>query len=494
MKMKQPSQQRWMPEWLHDSLLKIQPTGKTWLVGGAIRDSLLKRTTSDFDFVVEGDSLKIARQLANNLTGDYYVLDRNRKMGRVIIAHGQVEPFHIDFAPLIDSGIERDLEQRDFTINALAVDPGSPKKVIDPCGGIQDLKDKIIRQCSHDSIQNDPIRGYRAIRFAVQFNARIEKQTLENIRKHSSAIEEISLERLRDEFFRILRLSNPGTALRLIDHLNLYTNFAGIFDLPSAPSPESLECRIQRIDRLISLFQMIGGEFEPESSIGLILGEARLRLGKFQDKVVDYLAIEKSQGRTISQLLLLTVLLVSKDDTLSVDSDSSELQGSQMGSTAIRSIANSMRLSSSESNWLGRAIASFQPQILQRVSTQDSIFPFLRRAKDAAPAVVLLALAEFLSQSVLPVDQDRWSAQVRGAEDLLDAYWSDRFQELQHSQYLRGADLMKHLGIEAGPEIGRILEILREAQFMGEINSKEEAIAMARQVLEGTSNEQNQLD
>ena len=100
----------------------VPPSMKIYLVGGAVRDVLLGRKISDFDFSVEGLVRPIGKHIANELNGAYYVLDDEREMVRVIVPDETTGQFGIDIALMSGNDIEDDLRERDFTFNAMAIE------------------------------------------------------------------------------------------------------------------------------------------------------------------------------------------------------------------------------------------------------------------------------------------------------------------------------------------------------------------------------------
>ncbi len=106
-----------------------------YLVGGAVRDSLLLKPCSDFDLVCHSDSERIARSFANENNGVFFVLDGERNTYRVLINTSPSSMTVFDFAAMRGVDIREDLSLRDFTINAMAVDLLAPEVVIDPFKG-----------------------------------------------------------------------------------------------------------------------------------------------------------------------------------------------------------------------------------------------------------------------------------------------------------------------------------------------------------------------
>ena len=134
-----------------------------YLVGGVVRDAYLRRPTTDIDIAVDGDAVGLARRVADWLGGDIFVMDRERGVARVLATRAD-ERLSLDFARFRGHTLEQDLQDRDFTMNAMAVDlHGDLQVLIDPLGGLTDLRRKVLRCCSSRSFADDPVRMLRAV-------------------------------------------------------------------------------------------------------------------------------------------------------------------------------------------------------------------------------------------------------------------------------------------------------------------------------------------
>ena len=144
----------------------LPPNQEIYLVGGAVRDVLLGRSSHDLDFAVPGDGIKLARRVANKMKGAFYPLDHERDTGRVVLIHADETRTVMDFATFRGENIEADLRDRDFTLNAIAYNLQTAS-VFDPLNGASDLLAKHIRACTAESLTNDPVRVLRAVRLAA---------------------------------------------------------------------------------------------------------------------------------------------------------------------------------------------------------------------------------------------------------------------------------------------------------------------------------------
>ncbi|MBU1877986.1 MAG: polynucleotide adenylyltransferase, partial [Chloroflexi bacterium] len=144
---------------------------EAYLVGGPVRDMLLGRPPHDLDFVItRGDSLALARALADELDEPFVLLDERFGTGRVVIRHPAPStnlPIYLDLNRLRAPTLREDLADRDFTVNAIAAalqwaDDPAPAHLVDPFGGQRDLDRRLIRAVSAPAFRHDPLRMLRA--------------------------------------------------------------------------------------------------------------------------------------------------------------------------------------------------------------------------------------------------------------------------------------------------------------------------------------------
>jgi tRNA nucleotidyltransferase (CCA-adding enzyme) len=209
-----------------------------YVVGGFVRDLLLDAPTLDMDLVVEGDAIKLARQLARRINAR---TRSHRRFGTAkIILEGREAEFGIpslDFAaarvefyahsaalPEVESSsIKADLHRRDFTINTLAIrlDSGHYGRLLDFYGGEQDLRDELIRVLHSLSFIEDPTRIMRAARFEQRLGFEIEPRTAELIDNARPMLSRVTGERIRHELYLILREWEPERVLCRLDALEV---------------------------------------------------------------------------------------------------------------------------------------------------------------------------------------------------------------------------------------------------------------------------------
>ncbi len=188
---------------------------KAYLVGGAVRDSLLNRQTNDYDFVVFGDSELFAKMISSEFLCKTISFKKKLKTFRIFCNLKT-----IDISEPRGSTLEEDLRKRDFTINSIAYDLDYDR-FIDPMNGIRDIERKIIKANSEQSILDDPLRILRGFRLGAQFRFDIEPKTLRSFDEKISLLKTVSKERITGELKLFFELNETFAYLLLMDKVGL---------------------------------------------------------------------------------------------------------------------------------------------------------------------------------------------------------------------------------------------------------------------------------
>jgi tRNA nucleotidyltransferase (CCA-adding enzyme) len=202
-----------------------------YLVGGVVRDLLLKRPNLDIDLVVRGNAVELAKQLAAANKAAITVHPRFQTATlkwdkwRVDLATARSEHYTRPGAlPTVHAGdIDLDLARRDFTINALAVwlIPNRWGEVIDLYNSREDLEKGLVRILHEDSFIDDATRIWRALRYEQRLGFKIEPKTLRLLKRDTGMMETISADRVRHELELILKEEFPEKVIRRADSLKV---------------------------------------------------------------------------------------------------------------------------------------------------------------------------------------------------------------------------------------------------------------------------------
>jgi len=200
------------------ALLQLNPEPVCCLVGGAVRNALCGEPVHDFDLATDYDPTTLSRALAAALAGHWFWLDRARRQSRVLLPTGD----YVDFAPFRGVDLAADLSERDFTINAIALNLTDPlDRLADPLNGIDDLKARYLRCCSDAVLISDPLRILRGCRFVAGYGLKVLPETLCLLHQATGLLAEAAGERIRNELSLLLQLPAPDAGLHLMAELGL---------------------------------------------------------------------------------------------------------------------------------------------------------------------------------------------------------------------------------------------------------------------------------
>lgn len=447
---------------------------EAYFVGGLVRDELLGRVVKrDLDLAVDGDAAELARAFADAIGGAFYLMDEEHNVARVILGDT-----YVDFAQLRGT-LRDDLATRDFTINAMARQLGS-NELFDPFHGQKHLALKQICAVSDEAFQSDPVRLLRALRFAGELDFTLGAHTEKLIRRDAHLLAFASLERVRDEFFKMLALPHPSGVLRQMDDLGLLAALL--------PEVAALKGVTQSAPHAYDVFEHTCRVLD---ELELIQADeyAEVANGECAAELQTHFAQLVSADRARGVLLRLAALLhdIGKPPTRTVDDTGAihfyahESRGAEMSDAVLRRL----RLSSAEIEIVTRVVLHhLRPLMLEhepRINNR-AVYRFFREAGECGVDVCALALAD--RRGVFASANADADARLRAVcTRLLAAYWRARDSVIAPPALVDGKTLMRALQIEAGPRVGELLEAIREAQAEGEVKTREEALEFARGIL-----------
>jgi tRNA nucleotidyltransferase/poly(A) polymerase len=454
---------------------------QAWLVGGAIRSIMLNQPLDDLDFIVQDNAILCARTVADRLGADYFTLDDKRGVGRILLRDNARTA--VDISCMHSDGIEADMLNRDFTINAIAMRCYNPQELVDPTEGLKHIRQKKIRMVSKNSFSDDPIRLIRAIRIAVQTDFIIEPNTSIAIRKHIAKLQQVSTERIRDEFMRCLSSKAPHKAVHLLSHLDMMKYI--LADWNDTVGQEALS----KLRTLESLVSIIFARKTRDAACEYTLGLFASTVGQFRPELEQYLSGEMVITRQRYQLMYLTILLralaVSSEHRKTVDILRLSKTECKMISLMMPVVDLPETLSTPEDSLIRKQYSTTINLIPPNKAR--AIHKFFRTHSTIAIEIGLLALAEIISKYGPQIPHDLWERKLAAMFVLLDGYF-DRYDQLINPRtIIDGNDLIQELGYKPGAKLGTILQQISEAQAAGELRDRDSALKMARR-LYSTSN------
>jgi len=205
------------------AMAHVAPRADAALVGGTVRDALLKRAPADVDVdvAVPRGALDLARRVADRVGGAYLILDAERGAARVI-----TESARLDVTDWRAPTLADDLMARDFTVNALAVSlrallRDGAAAIVDPARGRDDLAAGRLRLPAAHVLADDPLRALRGVRLEASLGLSLTPGATRAIRVAAPALSSVSIERVRDELLAIVALASGGATMRRLDALGL---------------------------------------------------------------------------------------------------------------------------------------------------------------------------------------------------------------------------------------------------------------------------------
>jgi len=475
------------------------PGQEIFLVGGAVRDFLLRRETHDLDFTVSEGGIRTARRISKALKGAYYPLDEEKDVGRVILTGADNTRNILDFSSYRNISLDADLAARDFSINALAYNLRT-REFIDRLGGVSDLKSGVIRACAESTFQDDPVRILRAVRFATSLGYSIHNDTKKLMKGSVKLLSQPSPERIRDELFKILEGPKPASAIQALELLGGLT-----FVLPELlelkgikqPSPHVLDVwshTFKAVDHLGTILAVLAPHYYEENHQDLMSGFVSAKLGRYRSFLSDHLSSSLTLERSHRALLVYSTLFhdVGKPRKLNMEDGIIRFHGhDEVGSAIAVGRAIKLRLSNSEMDFVRTMVRDHMRMIFHinrylqegKIPTRRAVYRFFRDTGSVGVDLCLLALADVRATYENELTQQTWSAALDVVRLFLENWWEKRDETIAPPQLVNGDDLMKANNLKPGPFIGKILEAIKEAQAVGEISTKEEALRLADELL-----------
>jgi putative nucleotidyltransferase with HDIG domain len=378
-----------------------------------------------------------------------------------------------DVSPLQGEKIEDDLAQRDFTVNAMAI-PLAGGEPIDPHGGARDLEDGVLRVLGPAAYESDPLRALRLVRLAAELRLRPDAETERLTRAAASRLSEPSPERVFAELRSLVTADGVVEGLALAARLGVLRAV-----LPELTALEGIEqSRFHHLDVYEHTIDVLRRLIELEEDLEAVFGDLAPRVRAQLDRP---LADELTRG----QALRLAALFhdVGKPSTHGRRADGRitfighDAAGEELVGGVFRRLRTSERLRSYVAK-LTREHLVLGFMVHEQPLPRRAIHGYLRRCEPVEVEVTVLSAADRMATR--GEGQEAWiERHLALARDVMGPAlaWRESGPPVAP---VRGDDLARDLGLDPGPEIGRLLARIEEAVFAGEVSSREEALALVR--------------
>ncbi len=454
--------------------------GSLYLVGGTVRDLLAGRAPKDLDLVCRG-AKDVAAAIAMRREAALVPMEKraDEPSYRVVDRH-QPERF-LDITEMRGGDIVADLSQRDFTINAVAVeirDDGAFGEVIDPLNGAGDIQLKTIRMTGSRALRSDPLRILRAVRLSASLDFAIEAQTMTEMRRNRELLAHVSSERIVVELMRILHTSESARFFRMMDHEGILgVIFPEIMPMKGCEQNgyhhrdvwEHSLLAMEKTEHILNRPEEYGVTVGSQGEAAAVAGRGAL---------LKMSALFHDVGKPLTR-------------RINPESGRITFHGhDKEGATIMAGIADRLKMSAGQKEYLVLIIAEhLHPLMLaSQKATPGAMVRWFRKMKDRAVDAFILSMADVMSSQGPASGESYRRNYLSWAGNWIRAYYGGIKQKIDRPPLIRGDDLIT-MGMRPGPEIGRILARVRDARDAGEISSREEALKLAMQAADWPSRE-----
>ncbi|MBQ4493574.1 MAG: CCA tRNA nucleotidyltransferase [Elusimicrobiaceae bacterium] len=465
---------------------------RAYYVGGALRNSLLKKYSTDIDIALPRQDLPaVAKNLARRLKASAFEMDSEFGVWRVSSKKG----LQIDVCAIIGKDIKQDLKRRDFTINAFACPVEkvknikvrdksyllvlNSKDILDLNKGLKDLKEKVIRANNTLVFKEDPLRLFRAFRTSAQLNFKIAPRTLALIKKYSKLADKPAGERIQEEFKKIFKEKNSAFYLQEMQSSGLFKTL-----LPEIEKQiNCAECYYGKggvwrhtllvVERIEFLLDKVSEVFKPygKQMAAVAQDKALYKMAAFLHDIAKPKTAKMKKGRLRF------------------------FYHEEKGAIMAKEFLKQLKYSNDEIKLICKMIEfHLRPSNLasNEIMTDKGIYKFFKELGPAALPMLLLCWADYTSYvspaqmralikkahaPIMTLEEARKKENIgktlrhmQMLNFLISKYFTEKQKIVLPPKLLDGKQVMQILNIEPSPLVGSILEKLTLAQVEGKIS------------------------
>lgn len=438
----------------------LKDINEGYLVGGSIRDFFTKKCEfCDRDISIKGAE-NFARKLANKLDATFIELDNENKIYRIVLKD---KINFLDISEMQGNSIEDDLKRRDFTINAIAYDL-SNEKFIDVTGGLNDLKNKVLRHIDDKNFEEDPLRVLRAFRFYSMTGFEMTEELVKALEKYMSLALVPAKERINYEIMKLFGGDYASSALLKMDELGLLEKiFPQVKEMKKVPP---------NTHHHLDLFHHV---IETVRQIEIIYAG----LSGFEKEHMD--AVDFGGFPRINHLKLAGFLHdIGKYSTWTIEESGRHrfIKHDDVGSKMVVPLLRDLKFSKKQIEYVSCMIKNhIYPSnvIVAPVLNEKVMMRYVRKMGENVVDNIILAKADRLSARGVDITEEVINSNINGLNKLLEFYLSKKDSLTPLPKLLDGREIMTLLDIKPSPKLGEIISALNEAQLNGDVTTPEDA-------------------
>jgi hypothetical protein len=341
----------------------------------------------------------------------------------------------------------------------------------------------------------------------LNLELRIDKPTYQLMQQVVIFLANVSVERQRDEIFRLFSGKKISTAVRLMQHVGIlpivFPELDGLQGVQQSP-PHVLdvwEHTLTAVQELEKIIQLLTGEYVEGSADNFRLGMATMLLGRYRQNISAHFNQMVCSNRSVHELLFLGALYhdAAKPiaQQINVDGRIRFFEHDLIGGRIMEERARAMALSQAECRWLSQFVAGHM-RVNSLVRTGElpdrrAIYRYFHELDELGVDVCLFSMADVLATYRTTLPQERWKRELETCRALLEAWWENP-DIVRPVRLITGDDLMNELSLESGPVVGDMLEFIREQQAVGEISTRQQALDRCRLWLHDRNHDAGHLE
>ena len=453
-----------------------EETSDIYLVGGFVRDMVLRNSSYDLDFiVVNKNAVELGKELALKFDGNSFILDKITGTTRVVLKDNLTQSYTFDFTSVLESNLDADFARRDFTINALAIKLREPDTLIDKFSGLDDLTQKKVKAISLKNLLEDPLRFVRAFRFASHLQGDISPETYDFICENLTSFNDsVAAERISTELWKILdnkqcskyikKMAESGLLEKIIPEL-----------IPMKKVTPNDHHHLWLFDHSLELIKTFEENFYkmPEWA------QAELE--------APFGNLDSPKKNSIAKLGCL-LHDVGKPDTWEIKSVNATEKHTfyghdKLGAELTDKISERLKFSNSIRQSLEKLVRyHLRPYQLSQPEmpiTEKALFRFFRDVNEDTTMLLMLSIADSYATLGPKITKDDLEKNEKLLLFLLDEYKKYRTKEIEKAskpKLIDGNEIMKLTGMKPSKKLGDIIKELDESIAVGEILTKDDAI------------------